>query len=199
MSGMQIFARTNHFRVRNLDTLVAMLKHFDITVHEDSSGDAPRVTLVGNDGDTGDFPTTLQVSEEMLEFAFSAIDRNAADGVDVAQMSEEEMIDDLRKRCDLEGFTASKQDLELIAMIVRADDPEHVEIDFGSLIAPYIADGEVAVIHQAGMEGNMNGPRSVFGYSIALINSGDRVAVDLYDVYKLAEQKFGVMPRYVGV
>lgn len=198
MSGLQVFARTNHFRVRDLDVLEALLKGYEVKLYKDTEGDAPRATIVGNDGDTGDFPSRLQPTDELFEFAVSVRERYENDKVDVALKTDEELLDELRRRCDLEGFTASKHDLEQIIMIVRAEDPEEVEIDFASLVAPFIADGEVMVLHVAGMEGNLSGPRSVFGHAEALINTGEKLTIDIYDIYKQAEQKFGIKPRYVG-
>lgn len=198
MSGLTIYARTNLFRGRNVAVLLAMLAHYDVKVHTEDRDGATYVSILGNDSDTGDFPDKLCVSDEMREFSDTMAELFRFNKQDVVAMPDEDLFNELRKMCDLHGKHASDEDIETLMTLVRSDDPEDIDIDFGELVAPFVDEGEVLVLHMAGMEGNNRGPRSVFGYSKALINTGESVRVDLYDIYKLAKLKFGIDPTVVG-
>jgi sugar phosphate isomerase/epimerase len=68
-----------------------------------------------------------------------------------------------------------------------SDDEEQPEVyDPVEELAPLLAEGEVMVLMEAGHEKH----RYASGWARAFDRSGESVAVNLYDIYKLAEQKF---------
>lgn len=72
----------------------------------------------------------------------------------------------------------------------RWDDDEDEYFDLVAELAEHLADGEVAVLMEAGAEKL----RYISGWAVAVHSSGEYVCVSLDDVYKLAVEKFGVRP-----
>ena len=68
------------------------------------------------------------------------------------------------------------------------DDDE--EIDLGEELAPHLADGEIAVLMEAGAEKL----RYISGWAQAIHSDGRMVAISLHDIYSLAEATFGTKP-----
>ena len=75
-----------------------------------------------------------------------------------------------------------------------ADEMEQVEIDVPSALAEQLAEGEIAVLMQAGSEGL----RYVSGHATAVAWDGREVDIDLVDIYKLAATTFGVLPGSIN-
>lgn len=196
MSQVICYARTNYFRTRNLAVLLALLKPYDVVVDEIEENGEKLISITAN-GDCGDFPNRLAVSEEMREFSDELAESYRFNKIRVEEMADGQLFDEIRKSCDLNGKHASDEDIETLMKLVRSDNPDDIEIDFGELVAPFIADGEVMVMNEVGMEGRQL-PMYVFGHARALINTGEEVQIDLYDVEALAEFKFGIKPRRVG-
>lgn len=196
MSNLSVIARTNVFRVRNLDILLNILQHYDVRVEKEVV-DGQQAIIIFAKTDTGEFPTHLRVSDEMYAFAIGATESLAAD-FDIASMTDEQLLDELHRRVEIEGMIASSEDLETISTIVRAENPDDIELDFGALVAPYIEDGEVMVMYAVGYDGSQRMPRSVFAFSRAFINTGEYVEVDLYDLEDRARERFGILPRRIG-
>lgn len=68
------------------------------------------------------------------------------------------------------------------------------EIDFLKVLAPHLADGEVAVLMTAGWERQ----RYVFGHAAAITNAGEPITISTEDIYAAAFAKFGVKPDIAG-
>lgn len=193
MSQLTIFALTNYFQVKHPDAFRAAMKQYDVKVHEKISENGTALfSLAGNDGDTGDFPDRLAVSDELYAFAHGAMETFKFHQQDVASMSDAELHSELHDRCELLGYTASGEDMDDIMALVRAKDIDDVVIDFGDLISRYLADGQVVVMTTVGGEGKLRGMRSVFGYARALNSAGESVELDLNSIMDLAAQRFGV-------
>ena len=62
------------------------------------------------------------------------------------------------------------------------------EVDIFTALAPHLADGEVAVLMEAGAEKL----RYVTGYAVAIHSSGKTKEISLNGIYALAAEEFGV-------
>ena len=71
---------------------------------------------------------------------------------------------------------------------VRGDDDE--DFDLVAELAQHLADGEIAVLVEAGAEKL----RYITGDAIAVNSQGERVALSLEHIYELAEKAFGRRP-----
>ena len=71
---------------------------------------------------------------------------------------------------------------------VRGDNYE--DFDLVEELAQHLADGEIAVLVEAGAEKL----RYITGEAIAVNSKGERVALSLGHIYELAEQAFGQRP-----
>jgi len=67
---------------------------------------------------------------------------------------------------------------------------EHEDIDIVEETAKHLAEGEVAVFMEAGGEKC----RYISGWATAINDRGDSIYLSLNDIYKMAEDKFGVKP-----
>jgi hypothetical protein len=67
-------------------------------------------------------------------------------------------------------------------------DEEDEDLDFVETVRVHLQDGEVAVFMTVGAEGM----RYLTGYAIAVNSVGERVDVDIDDIYEAAKLKFGV-------
>ena len=63
------------------------------------------------------------------------------------------------------------------------------EFDIAEFVAPYLADGEVAVFLEVGAEEL----RQLTGFATAINNSGQSVTISLSDIYEAAARELGVM------
>jgi hypothetical protein len=72
----------------------------------------------------------------------------------------------------------------------RFDDKDEELIHIYDELHQHLADGEVAVVMEAGAEKL----RYVSGWAMAINHKGESVCVGLTDIYELAEKKFGVKP-----
>ena len=108
---------------------------------------------------------------------------------------------------DVDAFRTWAKDLEL-AVIEDADEPGAVglishtddgtwpacnletmeDIDFGRLLAQHLAPGQIAILMEIGHEKTCY----LGGYAVAINSEGRQVSISLYDIYKLAQKKFGV-------
>jgi hypothetical protein len=75
---------------------------------------------------------------------------------------------------------------------VRVDprEEEDEEVDVPDLVAGHLPPGEVAVFMLAGADRL----RFVVGWAVAIDHTGERVEVDLNQIFHAAQAKFGVMP-----
>ena len=108
---------------------------------------------------------------------------------------------------DVNAFRTWAKDLEL-EVIEDADEPGAVglishtddgtwpacnletmeDIDFGRLLAQHLAPGQIAILMEIGHEKTCY----LGGYAVAINSEGRQVSISLYDIYKLAQKKFGV-------
>ena len=73
----------------------------------------------------------------------------------------------------------------------RTDDNDNwIEADLVQELSQQLAPGEVAVVIQVGWEKMA----VLTGYARAVNDKGETVEVNLTDIYRLAEQRFGVVP-----
>jgi len=71
-------------------------------------------------------------------------------------------------------------------------DNEGRDIDVVSDVSKHLQDGEVAVFMGSGAEKL----RYLDGWAVAIDNKGETVSISLYDIYEMAEKKFGVKPTF---
>ena len=64
------------------------------------------------------------------------------------------------------------------------DECEDVEFDLQGTVAPFLADGEVAIFMEVGAERL----RYLVGYAVAVNNKGERRTVSLQDIYREAAE-----------
>jgi len=197
MSQMSVYARTNYFRTRDLGGLLAILKPYDVVVDQVEKDGVTFVAITGNDGD-GDFPNRMRVSDEMSEFADQLAESYRFDKIDVNEMDSGDLFDSVQKMCSLHGKHASDEDIQTLVTLVKADEPDDIEIDFGLEVSHFLADGEVMVMYAVGMEGRRL-PHSVFGSCRAFTNKGLECEIDLYDIEKKVEDRLCITPRRVGI
>ena len=96
---------------------------------------------------------------------------------------------------DLE-ITTDVDDPDAIALLCNTEhgvwptiDPEiHEEIDFELTLSGHLAPGQVAILMEVGHEKMCY----VGGYATAINDEGERIDISLYDIYKIAQEKFGV-------
>ena len=108
---------------------------------------------------------------------------------------------------DVDAFRTWAKDLEL-EVIENTDEPDAVglishtddgtwpacnletmeDIDFGRLLAQHLAPGQIAILMEIGHEKTCY----LGGYAVAINSEGRQVSISLYDIYKLAQKKFGV-------
>lgn len=65
----------------------------------------------------------------------------------------------------------------------EADDADDDQVSVIDLVADHLADGEVAILMEAGSEGS----RYITGNAIAINNRGEEVAINLDDIYDRAK------------
>lgn len=68
-------------------------------------------------------------------------------------------------------------------------DEEGEDIDFIEVVRAHLQDGEIAVFMTIGAEGM----RYLAGHACAVNSAGERVDVDIDDIYEAAKLKFGAM------
>lgn len=193
MSQLTMFAVTNYFQVKDPDVFRAATKEYEVKVLEKTSEDGSiKFRLIGNDGDTGDFPDRLAVSDELYGFAHGAVETFKFHQQDVASLTDEALLKALEDRCELLGYTASGDDMEDILALIRADDIDDVEIDFGKRVARHLAEGQVMVMTTVGAQGSLRGVQSAFGFACALNSAGECVSIDLNSIVAEASKAFGV-------
>lgn len=61
------------------------------------------------------------------------------------------------------------------------------EFDFMEELAPHLADKSIAVLEATGAEKL----RYVCGYAVAINNKGERISININEIYKLATEEFG--------
>ncbi len=83
---------------------------------------------------------------------------------------------------DSGGFPSERYD--------EAND-DYVDIDLADELVPHLADGEVAILMEAGAEK----ARYITGYALAVAWDGRNTSVDLCDIYDKAQTEFGVKPN----
>ena len=108
---------------------------------------------------------------------------------------------------DVDAFRTWAKELDL-EVIEDADEPNAVglishtddgtwpacnletmeDIDFGRLLAQHLAPGQIAILMEIGHEKTCY----LGGYAVAINSEGRQVSISLYDIYKLAQKKFGV-------
>jgi hypothetical protein len=96
---------------------------------------------------------------------------------------------------DLE-ITTDVDDPDAVALLCNTEhgtwpdiDPEtHEEIDFELTLSGHLAPGQVAVLMEVGHEKMCY----VGGYATAINDEGKRIDINLCDIYKMAQEKFGV-------
>jgi len=64
---------------------------------------------------------------------------------------------------------------------------DYDEVDFLAELSQHLADGSIAIVMGAGAEKL----RFINGYAEAINNKGERVGINISDIYDLAKQKFG--------
>jgi len=67
---------------------------------------------------------------------------------------------------------------------------DYEDFDILDELADHLAEGEIAVLMEAGAEKK----RYITGHATAVDSKGEIVAVSIYDIYELAEKKFGKRP-----
>ncbi len=67
---------------------------------------------------------------------------------------------------------------------------EHVDFELADELVPHLAEGEVAILTQAGAEK----VRYITGYALAITWDGRSTAVDLDDIYDKVQAEFGITP-----
>lgn len=72
----------------------------------------------------------------------------------------------------------------------RPDDPEYEEVDLVGELVEHLAEGEVAILMEAGAEKL----RYISGYAIAVNHKGEQISVSLADIYQLARATWGIEP-----
>lgn len=75
-----------------------------------------------------------------------------------------------------------------VETIEDSGDGESMDVQFSlpELLSQFLADGEVAVLIQAGAEKL----RYISGWAVAIDNTGKKVSINLSDIYELAVKKF---------
>lgn len=68
------------------------------------------------------------------------------------------------------------------------DDGNDVEVDFVDEVSTHLTDDSIAVFEAVGSEKY----RYLSGYAIAVNSRGERVDINIAEIYKLAKEKFGV-------
>lgn len=68
------------------------------------------------------------------------------------------------------------------------DPKTHKEIDFVAQLAGHLAPGQVAILMEIGFEKMCY----LAGYATAVNDKGERIDIALYDIYKIAQEKFNV-------
>lgn len=99
-------------------------------------------------------------------------------------MYDMEYIEDSEGRV---GFLVSGEGGSIPCEIWDENADEYVELDFDRLLAQHLQDGEVAIYQEVGAEKL----RYLVGYSIAVNSKGERVAVSINDIYRLAQEELG--------
>ena len=69
-------------------------------------------------------------------------------------------------------------------------DDEDEDLNLTGELAEHLAEGEVAVLMEAGAEKL----RYISGWAVAVNHKGEEVSISLYNIYDLAEKTFGVRP-----
>jgi hypothetical protein len=64
---------------------------------------------------------------------------------------------------------------------------DYDDVDFLDELSQHLADGSIAIVMGAGAEKL----RFINGYAEAINNKGERVGINISDIYDLAKQKFG--------
>lgn len=94
-------------------------------------------------------------------------------------------------------FTTDVDDPDAIALLCNTEhgvwpetDPETFEEipDFALALSGHLAPGQVAILMEVGHEKM----RYVGGYATAINDKGKRIDISLYDIYKMAQEKFNV-------
>lgn len=75
-----------------------------------------------------------------------------------------------------------KNDAGWPTMLWNEHDNMYIDVDIYKDLAPHLADEEVAVLFEAGSEGIMY----VAGSAVAINNKGERIEINLQDIYKRA-------------
>lgn len=96
-----------------------------------------------------------------------------------------------QNECGLDGLVGFLVECESGTLpVYRGDEDtrEEEEIDFVSLLAEHLQEGQVAIIQQIGSEKL----RYLSGTSIAVNSKGEALSVDLNDIYELVNSKWRI-------
>lgn len=77
-----------------------------------------------------------------------------------------------------------------IPSFYETDDGETDEIDFPEELAKHLQDGEIAIFMEAGAEKM----RYISGHATAINSNGERIDIDLNQIYNKALKKFKTIP-----
>lgn len=165
-------ARSNYFRVKNAEHFKSFIEEYvpELEVEIETAGaNAGTVMLmVSSDSDSGGWPTfssDLPANINDLAKEWSSI----------------ESIDQLSSK----GLSKDQDEDE-----TEEEEGEEQAYDLPVLISPFLVEGEIVVMMEAGAEKL----RYITGEALAFDHTGEVVQVSLRDIYKLAKEKFGKDP-----
>jgi hypothetical protein len=88
------------------------------------------------------------------------------------------------------GFYSDDQHGSFPSTICNDETGEHETVDVIEVTAGHLAEGEVAVFMEAGSEKQ----RYISAWSEAINHKGERVSINIDEIYALAERELGVKP-----
>lgn len=182
-------SRTNAFKVADEAAFKSAMQHFEVTVREHKEQDGSTRFALFSTTDDGAWPTTMSLNDTVASIVNKAMDHDDFDDMEgaVGDLAYS-LVDQAINQLGLESVHTD--DCTLAARALSEEDPMSPEVDFFDWVGRYLADGEISVFQEIGSERS----RYLSGSACAIRNDGERVQLDLNDIYALALEKLGAEP-----